>query len=150
MEKVKKIFLSVIYIVPFSLTVLAVIMMVILFFHSEGPHVSGVITFAIITLLFGCISLKIKRKKSTLKNKEIENTILNIATEHNGLITASELAINTSLELKAASTYLESCYVKGICDKKFTEKNLIEVYFFKTSISSETKRTAKLISEIKI
>jgi len=140
----------VVYVVPFSLAVLTGIIMVILFFHSKGPHVSEIITLAIITLLFGIISLKIKRKKSALKNKEIENTILNIATEHNGLITASELATNTSLELKAATAYLESCYVKGICDKKFTEKNLIEVYFFKTSISSETKRTAKLISEIEI
>lgn len=149
MDMLKSISLSVFYVVLFSLTVLCVAATALLLFRNSGFNASHVMTFFIFSLMFAYISLIIKRKKRAFKNNQIENLILNLAIPNNGLITSAELAANSSIGLKVAADYLESCYVKGICEKRFTEKDLVEVYLFKSAITQASKVTAKPISEIR-
>ncbi len=120
------------------------------YFLDKENYIPLTMIFSVLTLIFGLISFYIKRKKTNLKNNRIENLVLKIATPHNGLITTAELAANSSLGLKEASVFLKNCYSKGLCEKQYTEKGLVEVYYFKSAITLESKKTSKLITEIEI
>ncbi|NRD71794.1 hypothetical protein HQQ94_00695 [Shewanella sp. VB17] len=148
MEKLKFIFLTLIYLTSLATTVCCILVMTFTFFSTKENYISVTIAFGILTLVFGLISLSIKRHKSKLKNNKIENLVLKIATSHDGLVTAADLALNSSMGLKEASAYLGGCYSNGLCEKRYAQENLVEVFYFKSAISLESKKTSKLIAEI--
>ncbi len=87
----------------------------------------------------------IKHKKQN-KKQLIENQMLKYAKNHNGSITAAELAMETSLNFKEAEKVLEDFAKQGIASRKISESGIF-VYQF-PMISDIEKSSAKGIYEI--
>ena len=148
-NKVKSSLLNILYITTTAIfTYFFIFMAIFLFTYERGEANTALIVFAVLTVIFAFFSRKFKKKYQASQSKDIDNTILKIVTEHKGLITAVELASETSYGLMEAAEHLERNYQLGHCDKKFTQETLVEVYHFKQAVSATEKMSAVNVSEL--
>ena len=132
MEKFKVFSLTIFYAISFAITAFCTFGTIANSFSTRANYLSFMKTAAILALTFGLISLYLKRQITKLKDDEIENIALNIAIIHGGLVTASEIAANSSLGLNEATKFLEKCYSNGLC-----EKNLLKINWLKYFILNQ-------------
>ena len=147
MDKVKPLFLNASYIVALLLALASLLLFFAVLF-GDGESNGPALTFLVLTLIFGGLTVFLKRKLNHRKAEAIESIALNMAAKDGGFVTAAELAMKTSLTMDEATQYLDDCCSRDVCEKRFTEEHLVEVYRFKSVISVEQKQAAKGIEEL--
>ena len=150
MEQFKSISLMIIYALMFAITIFCVLSVLLISFSDRPNNLSTVLTAGLFSITFGGVTIYIKRVISRANERQMENIALKVAMSHDGLVTASEIAANSPFRLKQAEKFLEKCYDEKLCEKKFTEDNLVEVYFFKSAVTVESKKKSKHILDIEI
>jgi len=144
MDKFKATSLAVVYAISLFITVLLIAV-------SVGDTLRGKelsVAVIVIGVFFGFISFYLKRQIARSKDDVIENNTLNMAVSNGGFVTAFEIAAHHSLRLKDVNRYLQKCCESGICEKRYTEDDLVEVFYFKASISLDAKKTSKPKSDV--
>ena len=136
MEKFKINLLILLYTVSLFITGLLVAVIVADPFRGKGISLGSIV----LGVLFGIISFYLKHKIANAKDDIIENKTLNMAISNDGFVTAFEIAANNSLRLKDVNSYLNRCCESGICEKRYTEGNSVEVFYFRDSVSLEVKK----------
>lgn len=86
------------------------------------------------------------RASKNNKKQSIENELFKLAKAYEGNVTASELAMETSLNLSEAEKLLETFVSRGVVVRKISDSGIF-VYQF-PMISDKEKSTAKGIYEI--
>lgn len=94
-------------------------------------------------VVFGIITFYLHRQVTGAKSDIIENNTFNMAVSNEGFVTAFEIAANHFHRLKDVNRYLEECCESGICEKRYTEDNLVEVFYFTALLSLEAKKASK-------
>lgn len=105
-------------------------------------------SIVVVGLLFAVSALYLKYRMINVKKDRIENSAFNMAIVNDGFVTAFEIAAISTFRLKDVNKYLNNCCENGLCEKRYTEDNLVEVFCFKDLVSLEVKKAAKPIVEI--
>jgi hypothetical protein len=111
--------------------------------YSYTSNLAMLIIVGILPASMGCILIynTIKKNRNSEKDR-LENTILKLAKENNGKLTASDVAMNTSLSVEESKNYLDSLCIKGIVELFISESG-ISVYKFKMIIPENEKNNAE-------
>ena len=143
MQKLKGTALDFLYMITTLVLIFSSLIVVISFIKFLDGNEKAKLTlivFSFITIIMVIFTKRIKKSKASISIDEIDNFILKYAINHSGLITAVDLASETSYSLKEASIHLERNYREGYCDKKLTSDSLIDVYYFKGAVSKKEKQ----------
>ncbi len=89
--------------------------------------------FVISDIAFFVALFKFNKFVKDKKAIELENMILNLANDHSGRLTATELAAQSDLTFTQATQALDDLFVTGACNKVMNE-NLVNLYEFKEII----------------
>ncbi|MDA7746782.1 hypothetical protein N8878_05560 [Psychromonas sp.] len=144
MEKFKLTLFFIIY--AFSLFMTGLLVAVTISDPLRGKEFS--IATVILGVVFGLITFYLKRQITGSKNDIIESSTLKMAISNDGFVTAIEIAASNALRLKDVNKYLAECCESGICEKRYTEDNLVEVFYFRDSVSLEAKKASKPKTEV--
>lgn len=117
---------------------------------NEGENSTvGFFLFIPTTALFAYITILIKKKLSSITNKEIDTYIFKFAVSNNGLVTATELASDGILPIEKARKSLERIHIQGLCEKRITN-NFINVYGFTEVLSQAEKQESTVVSSAQV
>ena len=146
MEKFKVILLVFIYVVSLFTTGLLTVIAIAAPFRGKEISLPIIIT----GIIFAFISWYLNRQVTDKKDDIIENSVLKMAFANEGFVTAFEVAATESFRLKDVNAYLEKCCANSTCEKRYTENNAVEVFYFKDSISLDVKKSAKPMPDVEI
>lgn len=112
------------------------------------------VTWAMMALFFGVLPttaglwLCVTRVKKGSKDKqeEIERTILTLAKDNGGLLSATDIALKTTYSSDEAGKFLEEMHSKSLIEMEVTEKGSI-VYRFPGMFSSQDKQSYRGYSD---
>lgn len=144
MEKFKVTLLVIIYAVSLFITGLFVAVTISNPFRGKEFSV----TATVFGLIFALITLYLKRQVTDSKVDIIESNTFKMAISNEGFVTAFEIAAKNGFRLKDVNSFLEKCCEKGLCEKRYIEESLVEVFYFRDSVSLELKRNSKTKSDI--
>lgn len=143
--------LTVVYVLVVLSAVCSALFVILSFFMYLDERKNAMLILCLSSFflfLLAFLSRRISAYRAKLLNNEIDNFILKFAMKNSGLITAVELASETEYSLTEASQHLERNFKAGFCDKRLTNKDLIDVYVYKGAISKEEKDDSFSASEL--
>jgi len=148
MKNYKLLFFRFIYAVVIGVFGLCTLLFVVyigdLFTRDKDLH-SIVFISAFLALSSYFIAKYVRKKLDCLENTVIDDIILRIAISNDGLITATDLALDSDFNIKEACLQLERNFNDGLCGKRYTEDSYISVYEFDRALSKEEKLNSKYI-----
>lgn len=147
MEKFRFILLSIFYVISFFLSVFFAMTVTEIVLPLREEHLQ--LTMFVCAVIFFITSWYLKRQITKFKEDKIEKLCREVAISNEGFVTVFDVVSSTSLGLKDVSAYLEKSCSDGVSEKRYTEENKVEVFYFKGILSLEEKRSAKPISTIK-
>jgi cytochrome c biogenesis factor len=136
--------------IVFALFAFALVFGTIATYETEQVfHTSDTILIVVGIVLLGLalwLCTRIIQKSKQRKADQQENQILKLAAQYGGRITATEIAMNTSLSIEKAKNILDAFVHRKIALLKLSD-NGTYVYEFIELLSQEDKRTSKGIYE---
>ncbi|SDZ61265.1 hypothetical protein SAMN05421736_12120 [Evansella caseinilytica] len=87
------------------------------------------------------------KKMKEQKAAAVERTVLQVAQEHGGIISITELAAASEMTISEAEEVLEELTRKGAAIRRLVDSGAT-VYHFNTFLSSDEKKQAKSIYEL--